>query len=60
MQRMKKRRPMKHNDVSRVMVNLNAGQVQAVRAQARRNGHTMSAWVRVLVLAELANPVVMK
>lgn len=53
-QRMKKRRPTQSRPIRRIMVNLDAGQVVAVRSRALRDCRTMSAWIRNLILVELA------
>jgi len=55
MQQMKKRPA-----VTRIMVNLTASQVTSVRGLAMRDGRTLSAWVRQLVLAELQKGSVVK
>ena len=51
---MKKRRPTQSRPIRRIMVNLDAGQVVAVRSRALRDCRTMSAWIRNLILVELA------
>ncbi len=51
---MKKRRPLKRGPVTRVSVNLNAGQVAMIRNRAHHDTRTMSAWIRNLILSELA------